>query len=156
MKKRTWFVLGAAAIALLAACSAKKPAVIGGMQMANPFVTYDTLTDAQTAAGFSFSVPERVEGYSQRIVQVMSGKMLQVIFREGDSRLILRKQQGSGDISGDYNAYPQTETVDGVTLRGAEGKVRCAVWERDGFTYALTSDTPLERNVALALIEQSR
>lgn len=155
MKKRTWFVLGAAAVALLAACGVKKPAVIGGVHMANPFVTYDTLADAEQAAGFSFAVPETVEGYPEKLVQLMSGKMLQVIFLRDGSRLILRKEKGTGDVSGDYNAYPQTESVDGVTLRGAEGRVRCAVWEKDGFTYALTCDEPLERGFALVLIGQT-
>lgn len=125
--------------------------------IANPFVEYDTLSLAEEAAGFSFIVPENVEGYSERVIQLANGKLFQVMFLNGDDRLILRKERGIRDISGDYNRYPEIEDqVIGskdVNLKGSSGRISCAVWQAGEYTYAVMCDTPMERDRMFTLIE---
>lgn len=128
----------------------------GAEQIANPFVEYATLKDAADAAGFALTVPETVEGYSDRLVQVMDGRMIQVIFLDGDNRLFVRKEAGDADISGDYNEYGKVDTVsvggNTVTLKGNDGKVSTAVWTSDGYSYAVIADVPMSADAMTALI----
>lgn len=76
-------------------------------------------------------VPEAMEGYDQPTVQVMSGTMIQVVFRnDADGSVFIRKAPGSDDISGDYNTYEQNKTVSvgdvEVSMKGAQDLVRLA------------------------------
>lgn len=128
-------------------------------QIANPFVDYQTLADAAKAAGFELTAPETVEGYSDKLIQVMSGSMIQIIFLDSDShRLFVRKQAGSADISGDYNEYGKVSTVavDGrtVTLKGNDSTVSTAIWTNSGYSYAVSADVPLSADAMVALIKQ--
>ena len=138
----------------LAACGAKSAST----GLANPFVDYGTLAEAEEAAGFRLSAPERIDGFDAPAVQLMSGKMLQLIYKSGDQRLIVRKAAGKDDISGDYNSYAETKTVRvngaDVTLKGAEGKFRTAVWCAKGFSYAVLSDAPLAADILTELIAE--
>ncbi len=162
MKKLLAISLCALAVFSLAACgagtSAAENAPSPGARIANPFVDYASLGDAAKDAGFPLTAPERIEGYDEPLVQLMSGKMLQLIFRSGDARLIIRKAAGSEDISGDYNSYAETKTarINGadVTLKGADGKVSTAVWCLNGFSYAVLSDTPMAPDIMSDLIAE--
>ncbi len=143
----------------LAACGAKEAAPASeapGAQIANPFVDYATLAEAEAAAGFPLSAPLSIDGFDEPMIQLMSGKMLQLIFRSGDDRLIIRKAAGSEDISGDYNTYPETKTAkingSSVTLKGADGKYQTAVWTANGCSYAVVSDVPMAPDILMDLI----
>lgn len=129
-----------------------------GVRIANPFADYATLAEAEEAAGFALAAPERIDGYDPPLVQLMSGKMLQLIFRSGEQRLIIRKAAGRDDISGDYNSYAETKTarINGadVTLKGADGMVSTAVWCAGGYSYAVTTDAPMARDVVMDLIAE--
>lgn len=126
-------------------------------QMPNPFINHSTLADAVKAAGFPLSAPDTLEGYPQRVIQTMNDEMIQVIYQNGDSSVTVRKEAGSGDISGDYNQYAQSETVEvngaTVTMRGENSLVMVAVWENDGYTYAVTSGTGMSAAAMTALIQ---
>ena len=130
---------------------------LGGMQIPNPFVDYETIEDAVKAAGFAFNLPA-MNGSLKPSVQVMDGKMIQVIFSDenGDPQVYLRKQAGDEDISGDYNEYAEitTETVGDhtVTLKGNDGKVSTAIWTANGYSYAVMFETPVEKDQILSLI----
>ena len=127
------------------------------VQIANPFVDYATLEEAAQAAGFMLKVPNVKEG-SVPVIQVMDGVMIQLIFvdENGDPSLYIRKEAGDEDISGDYNEYPEitTETVGDrtVTVKGSDGKVSVAIWTANGYSYAVMSETPMEKDAMLALI----
>lgn len=162
MRKRLLPLLLCAACALsLAACGAKEAAPAPapeapGARIANPFVDYATLAEAEADAGFTLSAPARIDGWDDPKVQLMNGKMLQLIFRSGDDRLIIRKQSGTDDCSGDYNSYPETKTAkingSSVTLKGADGKYRTAVWTANGWSYAVVSDVPMAPDILMDLI----
>ena len=156
-KKAIAALLCALGLLGLAACGAGKTGEPGA-RIANPFADYDTLAEAAEAAGFDLAAPERIDGYDPPLVQLMSGKMLQLTFRSGEQRLIIRKAAGRDDISGDYNSYAETKTarINGadVTLKGADGKVSTAVWCAGGYSYAVTTDTPMARDVIMDLIAE--
>ena len=158
MKKLTLLLLCIAAVAALTACAGKQSTEEPLMQIPNPFVDYDSLEAAAKAAGFELKAPSSVEGFSEKVIQVCNGEMIQVIFLNGDDRLFIRKAEGSDDISGDYNEYSDngTVTVDGnsVTLRGDDGKVSTAVWTSGKYTYSVSFDTPVTEETMIALIGQ--
>lgn len=182
MKKTIAILLAAVTLLGLAACAGDAPAqdaapetkaqtvtqtatepeieagpMQGGLvQIANPFVDYDTLEEAAKQTGFALTVPEVVEGYAERTIQVMDNTMLQVIYWNGDSRLFVRKAAGSEDISGDYNTYDDVQTVTvgdrEVSLQGSGGTYSLAAWVADGYTYAVMADEPLTAEALTALI----
>lgn len=121
-------------------------------QIPNPFVDCDTLAQAENLAGFSLTLPADVKTDG---ISVLSGNMIQVLCEDG---LSIRKALGDEDISGDYNSYPQVETVTveghAVTLKGTGDQVTVAVWTADGYTYAVHSETGLSRDAALSLASQ--
>ena len=127
-------------------------------QIANPFADCGSLEEAAAAAGFDMTAPDAVDGYSDRRIQVMNNEMIQLIYSDGDSRLLLRKAAGSEDISGDYNAYAETRTLAvgdaSVTMKGGEGMVRLAIWTDKGYAYAVASDEPMPVEAMTALVSQ--
>ena len=112
----------------------------------------DTLAQAEQLAGFSLTLPADIKADG---ISVLSGDMIQVLCEDG---LSIRKALGDEDISGDYNTYPQVETVavqgHAVTLKGEGDQVTVAVWTADGYTYAVHSETGLSRDAALSLAFQ--
>ena len=158
MKKLAVVLFCTLIVVSLAACAGKTSKEEPLMQIPNPFVDYDSLEAAAKAAGFELKSPSSVEGFSEKVIQVCNGEMIQVIFLNGDDRLFIRKAEGSDDISGDYNEYSDngTVTVDGnsVTLRGDDGKVSTAVWTSGKYTYSVSFDTPVTEETMIALIGQ--
>lgn len=116
-----------------------------GAQIPDPFVDCQDLAAAAEQAGFSFSVPGSIQGYTKSTIQAIPGDMIQVFYDGKDgSELLLRKAVGTDDVSGDYNVYAQTRTVtvDGVsvTMKGNDGTVSVATWVRDGHSFAVDAD----------------
>lgn len=81
------------------------------VQLANPWRSFATLGEAETAAGITFSVPEKVETFHAESFRVMNGQLLEAVYQDGDYEVIVRKQLGEGqDISGVFETFA-TETV---------------------------------------------
>ena len=126
--------------------------------LSNPFVTYQTLSDAEQAVGFSIELPDE-DWYTRAGIQVMRGKMLQVRCPSDEGNgAVIRKQAGEADISGDYNEYTDVQTVTigdvPVTLKGNNGMVSTAIWTANGFSYAVLYEEPHTVEQACKLIEQ--
>lgn len=125
------------------------------VQTGNPIVQYETLADAEKAAGFSFTVPEGVNvngaDYEQYYWATINKNLVEVRYgAEGNEVCYLRKAavgatgnplsdatSAKEDISGDYNVYDTVKEVslkreDGreynVTLKGQEEKFYLATW----------------------------
>ena len=118
---------------------------------------------AEQAAGFSMTLPAAVEDYAETVYQVLpseDGATLEVLCRNGDDRLVLRKAPGAGDISGDYTIYSQERTVtaDGrsVTLKGEDGRFALAIWADGGYTSSVHTDAPLSAAELTALVGEIR
>ena len=124
----------------------------------NPFVDCTSAYEAAQLAGFEVTFPESVPGYSQRLYQAIEGQMAQCFYSEGEQRVLVRKavDDGSGDISGDYNEYDEVSKADvegtEVTEKGTGGLVYCAIWSKDGYLFAIDADAGLESDVIESLV----
>ena len=115
--------------------------------MPNPFVDCDSAYAASELAGFDVTFPESVPGHTMRRYQAIEGEMAQCFYFEDDvddaDRVLIRKaaDDGSGDISGDYNEYKKTTTVTvgdvKVTEKGDGKTVDVAIWSKDGYLFAI-------------------
>ena len=132
------------------------PASVDSVQIPSPFTDHATLAQAAQAVGFELTVPEKVGGSPRRDIETMSGNMIQVFYGNGENQVCIRKEAGSGDISGDYNRYAETKTADvngsSVTMRGEGGLVMVAIWESRGYTYAVTARAGMRAADMTALI----
>lgn len=158
-KKFFSFAMCAVMVLSLAACGSNKPTNSNdaGERIPDPFTEYQTLEEAEKEAKFTLNLPQSVEGCSDPVYRLnKEGGLLEVIFENGEESITFRKAGGDGDISGDYNDYAQVETVDGVTLKGENGKFALAVWNRDGYTYAVSVYEPVSQADMLALTAEVR
>lgn len=123
------------------------------VQIPSPFTGHATLAEAAKAAGFELTVPEKVNGSPRQDIETMSGKMIQVFYGDDENKICIRKAAGSGDISGDYNQYAQVKVENGVAMKGENGLFMVAIWERGGYTYAITAGTGMSAAAMTALIQ---
>lgn len=153
MKLNKLIALGLSAIMALslAACNGGNPAGNDpNVQPPNPFTEHGTLADAEKEVGFTFNVPDAIQGFSERVYRTdKENGMLEVIFQNGDEEIRFRKAADDGDVSGDYNTYSETETVEvdgaAVTMKGADGKVNLAVWSTDDYAYSIICTTAVDK-----------
>lgn len=125
-------------------------------EVANPFRACQTMEQAADAAGFSMELPSWADGCTLRA----GAGIIEAACRWEEDQLVVRKGLGEADISGDYRSYPQTEQrqLDGraVTGRGEDGKVLVAVWQDEGYTYAVRSREGLSWSQLSAVIWEIR
>ena len=130
------------------------------VQIPNPWTDYDSKDDAAQAAGFDLAVPDEISGCSEKSYRVLSAEgdvMFESIYASGeDETARIRKAPGADDVSGDYNEYAETETVDvdggSVTMKGEDGLVKLAVWTNGDYSYALSVESGLSQNDMAALV----
>lgn len=129
------------------------------VQIPNPWADCDTAADAAALAGFDFTLPEELfTGASNKIIQAAQGEMIQVIYADANGNEIgrVRKAAGSEDVSGDYNDYSENETTDingtSVKLRGKDGKIYVATWEKDGCSYSLSVKSGLAKDSLTGMV----
>lgn len=148
--------------------------------MPNPFIECSTREEAVEKAGFDFSVPDQAGTYDSRSFMVIEGELIQAIYRNSNepdysalndeeiSRidwstvdfsshdLLIRKAVGDGDITGDYNHYPENDTIfiDGLQVhtRGENGNINTAAWTENGCSFALVASDAISREEASELI----
>lgn len=117
------------------------------VQIPSPFIDCDSMDAAAELAGFDMTLPRTAD-----FLQVIEGRMIQAFYGEDGNDMFIRKATGTGDISGDYNVYAQTETVDSVTLKGENDTFSLAIWEKDGYTYSVSVGEALGQTDMLALV----
>ena len=111
-------------------------------QLGNPWKSYDTLAEAESAAGLSFPMPERVaDSYSAQSFRVMNSQLLEVIYRDREFEVTVRMAYGEEqDLSGVYGEFEnvQTDEVDGavITTMGIDGGILQLI-SKDGYSYSL-------------------
>ena len=183
MKKLLVFTVTAAMLLSLAACAqsakpAAKPdqpaqtetadsknaqaetAETENVQIPNPWTDYDSKDAAAQAAGFDLAVPDEISGCSEKSYRVLSAEgdvMFEIIYASGeDETARIRKAPGANDVSGDYNEYAETETVDAggvsVTMKGENGLVKLAVWANGDYSYALSVENAIGQSDMAALV----
>ena len=98
-------------------------------------------------AGFDLTLPKAADK-----LEAIENEMIQAFYGEDGTDMLIRKALGSEDISGDYNEYVQTETVDGVTLKGADGQFSLAMWTDGDYTYSISVGSALSQTDMMALV----
>ncbi len=129
------------------------------VQIANPFVECATIGDAEKLAGFSIRVPESVVGYDEKYITAIEEDMIEVQFSHGeDAELWFRKGVGAEDISGDYNVYKEEKSVEvqgqSVMIKGTENGYKLAIWNANGYAYAIGSTTELSEDTLVQYISE--
>lgn len=146
-------VAGVVMILSLAACGDKNNELINESsemesdyeQIANPWIEYDSIEEAEQVAGFTMEVPEKIGNYNRSVIMNLNNnEMIEVIYYMEDDdtkEIVIRKGPGSDDISGDYNEYAESNQVQideyDVTEKGNDGVVNQAIWTADGYSYSV-------------------
>ena len=167
LDRRSFLCLLSVAPLALSGCGASQgdeapEATTGGEEQTtgvpNPFVDCESAYDVAQLAGLDVTFPESVPGCSERAYQAIEGQLAQCRYSEGDTSVLIRKgvDDGSGDLSGDYNEYPEEATVSvgdlEVTERGSDGLVFVAIWAKDGYLYAIDADGGLDPETIASLV----
>lgn len=139
----------AAAAASVAASDAKEEAEeVRSIGMPNPFRDYTTLSEAEEAAGYTLTLPEDTEEYTDVSYRAIPKDLLEVIYeKDGSEALRIRKGADKSDVSGDYSTYKTVKTisVDGTRVRmkgNSTNRMSLATWQKDGHAYALSTKKP--------------
>ncbi len=125
------------------------------VEIPNPLTEHETLADLEKTVGFDIALPTVDKTYAATTFIDIAGETADVRFTSGEDEIMFRKAKGTEDISGDYNTYKinKTLTVKGISVavKGNDG-VNTATWQKDGFTYALSSDQALTEDALTAMI----
>jgi hypothetical protein len=83
--------------------------------------------------------------------------MAEIKYSDGSNTITYRMARGKDDISGDYTSYPDIKEYQGsdriVTLKGQGGGAYVlATWTRGGFTFSLSSESPLPQDDLLPIV----
>ncbi|MDO5378397.1 MAG: hypothetical protein Q4G52_08685 [Clostridia bacterium] len=142
MKEMIAFALSAVMTLSLAACGGNGKTDGTSAQIPDPFTECETMEDAAKLVGFDFEVPDAVDGKERTAIRVdAEGKLVEVVYGNEDEKTVIRKAEGSEDISGDYNQYVESNTITvgelQVTMKGESGQVQLAIWANSGYTYSI-------------------
>ncbi len=128
--------------------------------IANPWQECADLAQACDLAGFGMTVAQAPQGSveASTYIQVIPGEIVELDYYDAlDERVAyVRKAVGSEDVSGDYNAYDLTQTldVDGVQVeaRGSDEGWSCVTWTDGDYSYAIGFLTPASTEQVEALV----
>lgn len=129
-------------------------------QYVNPYAEYDTLEEAERAAGFDITGPDSYGGYTEPYYAVIEGKILEVQYYDiSDSRgMTIRKAKGNEDISGDYNEYDNITEIqvngNTVTIKGNGDEFSLAVWVSGDYSYSASVSSGISENLLKEIIEK--
>ena len=165
MKKLSLCIITALSLlslGILTACGVSAtPKEAGSAQLPNPFIPCASIEDANEILGFTAAVPSILpDGYETAAIAAVSSSdpaFVQIRYENGEKTITYRIGKGSGNISGDYNSYEFTKTLEAVenilTCSGAGELIYNAVWEADGYTYSLTATDGITENELQELVE---
>lgn len=123
----------------------------GSAQLPNPFVDCDTAKEAADVSGVTLTVENPITGYHFTGYRASKTGLTEMVYSNqlADDTLTIRKAPGEDDIGGDYNEYENVKNVavDGmaVTMKGNSESVYLATWQKDGYSYAVSSEKGLTR-----------
>lgn len=182
-KNRSKFVAGLAALALavtaFTACGTSKTteskaessevagsgeAASGAQaQAANPWIDVRDLKEALKETGVELKAPEEIGDFHLSHVQaIQDGGIVQVFYGgvadKTETQALLRKAKSMEDISGDYTVYPEDRRVSDsegeVRLRGQDGRVYLATWQRGDYSYSLSLAQGMEEAKVMEVISE--
>ena len=116
-------------------------------EASNPWIDVRDLKEALKETGVELKAPEEIGDFHLSHVQaIQDGGIVQVFYGgvadKTETQVLLRKAKSMEDISGDYTVYPEDRRVDAaggeLRLRGQDGRVYLATWQRGDYSYSLS------------------
>ena len=115
--------------------------------ISNPWSDWSSIEEAESVTGFSFGLPEVIiENYQADTIRTLKNELIEVVYRNADFEVCVRKQQGEGqDISGDYNHYETcTETSDKsgamiISHQNSSSSAMKQLISYDGYSWSLVA-----------------
>lgn len=129
--------------------------------IANPWFEYDTQEEAQDD-GFSFEAPFKIDDYTAyvyRSTKAAINNVEEVDYKDSEgNELTLRKGEcEESEISGDYNKYENSETVDvdgnSVTISGNDDTYSLATWTNGDYAYSVYSTVGVTKEYITAVCD---
>lgn len=120
-----------------------------------------SMQQATELTGFTMSIPEVKAPYTEKTISVIGEDMIEVAYSKEVPFAVgysIRKARAEGDISGDYTEYPDIREVDfegrKVKLKGEAGRYSLALWEENGFSYAVKAqEKPMTEEEILEIVK---
>jgi hypothetical protein len=135
---------------------------LGVTELANPFIDCESLEEACEISGIELNIPDDFSFGFDRIYRAMDGRMIEVIFMEGDTE-VYRIRKGlvselGEDISGDYNIYSVGTNIEypdySVEIHGDdEDTAMNAVWNDGRYAYSVTCEEPIPTVSMTGIVE---
>jgi len=120
-----------------------------------------SMQQATELTGFTMRIPEGKAPYTEKTISVIGEDMIEVSYSKEEPFAVgysIRKARAEGDISGDYTEYTESKEVDSegrkVTLKGEAGRYSLALWEENGFSYAVKAqEKPMMEEEILEIVK---
>ena len=121
----------------------------------------ESMQQATELTGFTMRIPEGKAPYTEKTISVIGEDMIEVAYSKEEPSAVgysIRKARAEGDISGDYTEYPDIREVDfegrKVKLKGEAGTCSLALWEENGFSYAVQAqEKPMTEEEILEIVK---
>lgn len=124
----------------------------------NSIQELNSLEDLSNAVGFDIKTPQYLP-FTPSGTNYLSyfGDMAEINYSNTASTASFRMAVGDDDISGDYNEYDNVKiakiTGITVTLKGNTDGYSLAIWQSDGYTYALSLSEEVSENEWVKILE---
>lgn len=120
-----------------------------------------SMQQATELTGFTMRIPEGKAPYTEKTISVIGEDMIAVAYSKEEPFAVgysVRKARAEGDISGDFTEYPDIREVDfegrKVKLKGEAGICSLALWEENGFSYAVKAqEKPMTEEEILEIVK---
>lgn len=121
----------------------------------------ESMQQATELTGFTMRIPEGKAPYTEKTISVIGEGMIEVAYSKKEPFAVgysIRKARAEGDISGDFTEYPDIREVNfegrKVTLKGEAGTNSLALWEENGFSYAVQAqEKPMTEEEILEIVK---
>ena len=132
-------------------------------EASNPWIDVRDLKEALKETGVELKAPEKIGDFHLSHVQaIQDGGIVQVFYGsladQTETQALLRKAKSMEDISGDYTVYPEDRRVSDsegeVRLRGQDGRVDLATWQRGDYSYSLSLAQGMEEAKVMEVISE--
>lgn len=153
----------AASAEITQAAESTAAATDGTEQAANPWIDVRDLKEALKETGVELKAPEKIGDFHLSHVQaIQDGGIVQVFYGsladQTETQALLRKAKSMEVISGDYTVYPEDRRVSDsegeVRLRGQDGRVYLATWQRGDYAYSLSLAQGMEEAKVMEVIAE--
>lgn len=133
------------------------------VQAANPWIDVRDLKEALKETGVELKAPEEIGDFHLSHIQaIQDGGIVQVFYGsladQTETQALLRKAKSMEDISGDNTVYPEDHRVSDsegeVRLRGQDGRVYLATWQRGDYAYSLSLAQGMEEAKVMEVIAE--